>query len=581
MDKHSISMPSFIKKNIHLIVLGAFCSFAVSCATVYTGLTTGSFLLSAVFASVFSALLATVIMRKRDGARITLLQSAMISASMIAACMSSVLPGAINNTAVRVNVPATYFLSPTISGFGDYFANKKLYAISTSQIAENAAEGESVAVLTVPIILISIAALVLGILIAWMLRAKCVTDKSLNFPEAVVSSEIMSLGSVAHGRKHGLDAPIAAVISAGFTFLREKLYSIPFSLQSKALKLKSGIDIGLVLSPMIAGFGYIAGLRRGIFMLIGSLLAHVVATPAMMRFAGFDFDKASSLRLQAGMGLLLGIGIGVFADHVLKRMEERENRIERDEIGYYSPVIRMISNTIKVGVFVIAYILLCVGGVSPVIALILVPTAYFACCSVAMVRGGSGVFTGTIPAVLGASVVMALDVIVGFELVDIFLAVFFVAAVCATAGEHINAYKTGSLIGASAKQQLFMMCVGGTVGTVSALIFFLSSMSSDLTAVTPVAQQIKEAFFAGASPAVILLSAALSAAFVLMGLPVGSFTVGVLLPFSYGACFFFGSVSGAVAKRFTKNKNGVAVGLITGECAIVFLFALIGWIGGF
>ncbi len=112
----------------------------------------------------------------------------------------------------------------------------------------------------------------LGIWIAWYLRPSLLNDRALKFPEGMATLETL-LHIYNHGREAASRLKVllgAALLSAGVKWMDTFLWAIPRGSPSAQLeRLTFTADPSLLL----VGFGGIIGIRVGLTLLLGALLA--------------------------------------------------------------------------------------------------------------------------------------------------------------------------------------------------------------------------------------------------------------------------------------------------------------------
>lgn len=583
MHRKSIGFIEFIKKNILIILLGFFCSALISAVAVYAGLSLGSFVLPCIFSCAASVALSLLFKFKtNDYTRLDLLRSAMISGTSSAAVLSAVMPALISASGeVYGEIPkATYSLSEEISGFDTYFVNKKIYISEVAANGSNAEAAISLHDVALPVVLICICAFIAAVAFSFFRRKAYVSKREYDFPEAVVGETVMTADK--KGVRRML---IGGAVGAVITLARELISTVPFSLEFKGLREKTNIGVGFALSPLIGGLGYIAGFKRSLAMMIGAIAAHIAAVPIIVSTGiAENYEKASSLRMQIGLGLLVGAGLGTLLDLMLKKLEERERIVINDQteqLPNEPAVTKLLRICSKLAIFVVIYLLLYVGGLSAPFSLFITAFGYIACHAASALKGETGITGSYIIIGISATLVVTCGLIFKLSTLDMFLATLFIGAACAFSGELTQSYKMGHFFATTHYEQLTMHIIGAIGSTAATLICFFAVAESGDISVNPAATLAKEFFANGMNLSVVWLSAAISAALVLLRLPAVSVSLGVLMPFSYTACFFVGGLVRLIQTRaFSKKDFASASGLAAGECTAIVLIALVAMLIG-
>jgi uncharacterized oligopeptide transporter (OPT) family protein len=121
----------------------------------------------------------------------------------------------------------------------------------------------------------------LGIWVAWYLRPMLIVRSALRFPAGMATLETMR-DVFSHGReavRRVTVLTISALLSGGVKWLHEFVRPLPHWAPSA-----SGKQLTLALDPslLLLGFGAIIGIRTGVSLLIGALLAWALLAPGLL-----------------------------------------------------------------------------------------------------------------------------------------------------------------------------------------------------------------------------------------------------------------------------------------------------------
>ena len=567
MKRGRIELIEFLRKNVLYIFIGFLGSAIISMTSLYMVLRTGAYILPCLFCAALSVLFSYAIASKRDVTAAVLMHSALLSGAMLSAVLAAVIPELIVEKVAKIPEMPTYYPSPQIYGFGDYFAKKKQFAEGLLSSSQSEIEGAALPELVWPCVLAFAAVIILALCFTWIKRDAYVRRKECDFPEGLAASMIIT----GTGRKQTVTkkAVLGAFCGAGITATREiavRLFS------------KSGRNVDLSVSPLFAGLGYIAGFKRSLMVLAGAVFSYISA----FAFSPGVASSTSFIRFEIGVGLMIGAGVGTMLDMFITRLEVKEKRrIDGLPVEKRPPFGRMIAaNVVPALLFLTVYLCLCFAGIPAVYGLGLVAMGYVACHAGASVKGESGIMTASVPASLGALAIMTLDVLFKLDITQMFISVLFVAAVTAVSGSLTDSYKVGMRLGISPRAQLAMHVVGLVSGATAALLAFFVLAGSDLQ-IFKSAVSIRELLSSGIGLLTVWLPAALSAALVLLKLPAASFAVGAFLPPLYSVSFFFGGLVRFInIRRNKKTDFNIAMGLGAGESVALCVIALISWIFG-
>src|SRR5262245_43998664 len=159
---------------------------------------------------------------------------------------------------------------------------------------------------------------VLGIAFALLLRRRMLEREQLPFPTGVVVAELITTiharGAAVGQRMRALG--VSAGIAAVATWLRDgPSHWIPGATLwpgTIAGSPASAFTLGIAWSPMLFGVGALIGLRAGLSLLLGALLAWLVAAPALVGggiVAEASFDPIVRWLVWPGTALLLASAI--------------------------------------------------------------------------------------------------------------------------------------------------------------------------------------------------------------------------------------------------------------------------------
>jgi putative OPT family oligopeptide transporter len=129
----------------------------------------------------------------------------------------------------------------------------------------------------------------LGVLFALALRRRLIDEEQLPFPTGIATAEVIEAlhagAQTARGRTRTLLATaLAAGVIAWFRQGRPNLIPsellLPFAISGIPA---AALTLGVTTSPLLAGIGVVAGLRVGLSMLFGSLLAWGAIAPLLVK----------------------------------------------------------------------------------------------------------------------------------------------------------------------------------------------------------------------------------------------------------------------------------------------------------
>ncbi|HYH03451.1 MAG TPA: OPT/YSL family transporter, partial [Bacillota bacterium] len=193
---------------------------------------------------------------------------------------------------------------------------------------------------------ISLAGMLLGTVSTWFLRIRFVERENLPYPIGIAAAETITAGD-AGGKKAKILFETMG-ISALFTFCRDQLGWIPGALTSQWLYARN-FYLGIWLSPLAAGIGYMIGtLYTGVWFL-GAVLAYLVIIPLGPVFKLFpSAAQAIAFKNTAGIGLMIGTGAGIMISFVMNWLKAYRNRNKQPTSASTQPAQGLKSRRILV-----------------------------------------------------------------------------------------------------------------------------------------------------------------------------------------------------------------------------------------
>ncbi len=423
-----------------------------------------------------------------------------------------------------------------------------------------------------PVLLVTIAGVLLGTVLTWFMRRRFVEAEALPYPIGVAAAETITAGDRG-GRKSALLFG-TMVFSALFTYLRDGLGWIPAALTSKWLYSRNYF-VGIWVSPMAVGIGYMIGtLFTGIWFL-GAVLSYLIIIPlgpAVHLFS--SVQTAVAFKNTAGIGLMVGTGLGILIRYVialgqrlLRQRSAGPNR-SRSDLSKERGTERVLSWL----AFAAAFVLSVAGGIGPLPSALLLIGVWAASAMAATITGQTGINPMEIFAII---ILLAIRLLVRLDPTSAFLIAAGVAITCGYAGDLLNDYKAGQVLGTNPVAQLVSHVAGGLVGAVvGALAMF--AVIGQFGGVgpekgLPAGQAFAVSQMVGGigDPWVFGVAALIGVLLYLLKVPAMTLGIGMYLPFEISAVVFLGGVSRWISDRIRPQAAGsgniAASGLLGGE----------------
>ncbi|MEJ2531741.1 MAG: OPT/YSL family transporter [Halioglobus sp.] len=279
----------------------------------------------------------------------------------------------------------------------------------------------------------------LGVWVAWYLRVPLLYRSGLAYPAGTVTAETM-VELFGHGRAAMQRVKVllsAAVVSGGIKGLDTLLWTIPrWSPGALPAKLTFAFDPSLLLT----GFGAIIGLRAGLSLLGGALVAWGMVTATVTTLVA----------------------------NLLKR---RRHRIAGDDLPVTeSHRITRLGALLGAAVLVIV-LEVAVMGIGIGAALASIPMAFFLAAVVGRVVGETG-----IPPIgaVGKLSQLSFAVIAPAQATTNLMTANVAGGAAGQTADLLNDFKCGIAVGASPGRQVAAQCVGIATGSVVGSLVYLS-----------------------------------------------------------------------------------------------------------
>lgn len=473
----------------------------------------------------------------------------------------------------------------------------------------------------VDILLVATIGVLLGLVCSVCLRMHFIEDANLEFPIGQSAAQTLIAGNA--GGKVGAKLFGAMGLAGIYTALRDIFGVLPSMLFS-CMKIP-GVTFGIYNSPMMIAVGFLVGTSAMVVCFLGALLANGGIIWAGSSFGLVDVATAQGMVSSLGMGLMMGAGVAVIvvdvipaAYRMLKGTDakaaqgEKSKAVHRGqaqgvqagETQKKAPVSAGAIALVVVGVAACA-LLLCFGlGLGPVASAIVVVLVWAACAMSAQSVGQTGIDPMEI---FGLIVLLAVAATCELPAVKLFFVAGVIAVACGLAGDVMNDFFAGHVLGTSPKAQFIGQAVGSVIGVVVAVGVICALYSAyGADAFGPTGSFVA----AQASVVANMVSGVASVPFFMGGLIAGFLLycvkfpsmmlgLGVYLPFYMSLTAFIGAVVKLCFNAYIKHKTAnaalcdqdkqiteseesgliIASGLLGGESIIGIVAALIVSVG--
>ncbi len=521
--------------SLRSLILGAIGSCVITASSMYVALRMSALPWPTIFVAVLSMALLKLF-GKTTNNEINITQTAMSAGAMVAGGLAFTLPG--------------------------------LWMMGIWKGSENFSDN------FVKVLTIAIAGMLLGTVTSYILRYRFIV-KNGGLPYPIGTAAALTIKAGDKGGEKSILLFCSMFASAVYTFLRDQIAIVP-----QAFMFNNSASIGVWNSPMAVGMGYILGtLYTGVWFL-GALFSNAFIIPFGPKLGLFaDTVAATSFTTSAGIGLLVGTGLGVLLGIIIsgiKKLFSTKKDIYTDSSNTNKKKFFNFSRILIILTTALAFVFTIASGLSVVPSILLIIGVFIVSIMAATITGQTGINPMEI---FGIIVLLGIRIFVDIDATDALIVAGCVAVASGFSGDLFNDYKTGQVIGTNPKAQLISQIVGGVFGTVvaSLALFAIINQFGEVGAGTnlPAGQAVGvSAMINGiGDPLVFGIAAGIGAILYLLRLPTATLGIGVFLPFTISAAVFLGGLIRFITDLIRgKNKESTdetgtvaASGLLGGE----------------
>lgn len=455
-------------------------------------------------------------------------------------------------------------------------------------------------------LLVALSGVVLGLVCTVLLRRHFIEDAELEYPIGEAAAQTLIAGDA--GGKTGWKLFGSMGFAGIFTALRDWMGVIPAMLFSNVAI--PGVSFGLYLSPMLLAVGFLVGTGAVVVWFAGAVFANFGIIVGGSAAGLWDVASAQGIVSSLGMGVMMGAGVGVICKNILPKAVRMLKDTRGSVVVGTAPVaassaqgskrrMRISAGLAACAVAAVALVI-CFGlQLGPVPAIIVVALAWVATAMSAQSVGQTGIDPMEI---FGLIVLLAVAAVSAVPQVQLFFVAGIVAVACGLAGDVMNDFHAGHVLGTSPKAQWIGQAIGAVIGAVVAvavmavLVSAYGPESFGPTASFVSAQASVVATMVAGIPSVPAFAIGLAVGFALyfVGFPAMMLGLGIYLPFYMSLTAFLGAMAkvlydmvcklrrknlaadAAVAREKAQAETGLVVssGLLGGESIVGVLVAL-------
>ena len=441
-------------------------------------------------------------------------------------------------------------------------------------------------------LLVAVSGVIMGLVCTALLRRHFIEDSELEYPIGEAAAQTLIAGD--SGGK------------TGWKLFGSMGFAVP------------GVAFGIYLSPMLLAVGFLVGTGAVVVWFVGALLANFGIIVGGSAAGLWDVASAQGIVSSLGMGVMMGAGLGVIFKNILPKAwrmlrDARSSNafgltaastMDAPASGAKDGRLRIGSFRLTAGLAALAVaavaLIVCFGlQLGPVPAVIVVLLAFVATAMSAQSVGQTGIDPMEI---FGLIVLLAVAAVSSVPQVQLFFVAGIVAVACGLAGDVMNDFHAGHVLGTSPKAQWIGQAIGAVLGALVAvavmaiLVSAYGPESFGPTASFVSAQASVVATMVSGIPSVPAFAIGLAAGFVLylLNFPAMMLGLGIYLPFYMSLTAFLGAMAkvaydavcklrrkglspeAAAEKEKAQGETGLVVssGLLGGESIVGVLVAL-------
>jgi putative OPT family oligopeptide transporter len=313
----------------------------------------------------------------------------------------------------------------------------------------------------------------LGIWIAWYLRPSLLGDPDLTFPEGMATLETLT-HVYSHGREAMqrllvllVTAAIAAAVKWADTFYRAFPRWSPSALLER-------LTFTLDPSLLLLGFGAIVGLRVGLSLLLGAMLAWGAIAPWLLAqglvgvpagASGPQFSALVQWLLWPGVSLMVGATLSAFA----ARLWQQRAAVKAGRRGGVRSLRRGPALGLALAVLLVVVLQAALFGIDVWMALLTIPLALVLAAVAARVVGATG-----IPPIgaIGQLSQLCFGIVAPGQVAVNLMSANTAGGAAGQCTDLMNDFKVGMAIGATPWKQVVAQCLGIAVGSVAGVFVY-------------------------------------------------------------------------------------------------------------
>ncbi len=412
--------------------------------------------------------------------------------------------------------------------------------------------------------IVALAGTILGLICTALIHRHFIVDAALEFPTGNAAAQ--TLRATEAGGKTGKQLFGSMGLAGIYCVLRDGLGAIPSMLCSLNIP---GVTFAIYNSPMLLSVGFLVGFAPVAFWFAGALLGNFGIIVGGTAAGAFDVTTAQGIVKSLGMGLMMGSGIAVVLKDILPEVAgivrglAADNATDTDSQSLVTGSLKLDAGILALAAAAVAVIIAIALDLGPVPAVVVTLLTFVTTIMSAQSCGQTGIDPMEI---FGLIVMLIVAAFAQLAQVKLFFIAGVVAVACGLAGDVMNDFKAGAVLGTNPRAQWIGQAIGGIVGALVAAAVMLALVTAyGADAFGPdksfvAAQASVVATMVSGIPSVPWFVGGLIAGIVLYwaGLPAMMVGLGVYLPFYMSLTAFLGSVVKLAYDKWVEHRDAAA-----------------------
>ena len=410
--------------------------------------------------------------------------------------------------------------------------------------------------------IVALAGTILGLLATALIHRHFIVDAALEFPTGNAAAQ--TLRATEAGGKTGKQLFGSMAIAGIYSVLRDALGVVPSMLCTLNIP---GVTFAIYNSPMLLSVGFLVGFAPVAFWFAGALLGNFGIIVGGTAAGLFDVMTAQGIVKSLGMGLMMGFGVAVVLKDILPQVAgivrglAADGSTDTDEQSLISGSLKLDAGIIGLGTVAIAVIVAIALDLGPVPAVIVTLFTFVTTIMSAQSCGQTGIDPMEI---FGLIVMLIVAAFAQLAQVKLFFIAGIVAVACGLAGDVMNDFKAGAVLGTSTTTTFVESAsIVGALVAAAVMVALVTAYGPDAFGPDKsfvAAQASVVATMVSGIPSVPWFAGGFIAGIVMywLGIPAMMIGLGVYLPFYMSLTAFLGSCVKLAYDKWAAHRDAEA-----------------------